>query len=444
MQDNPSFASPSRPNFRGDDETLVTASASPSKAPLRKDEAPATPTTATPNQGTPRRRPRGSSQSIMDSSVKTRTPTVRPGYRNSIYGNVAVQSKTPQARRARRSSSRDRTLEPAFEEREGGNTARSSLDSAFSRSTAAQLAPRPTSLPSPVPPSEPATRRPNGPLTLIEKHADLLAYIAQKEREVNDARKVYDRKLQELDEVKKRWEAITARQGFHSTTTRSSSTAKTGHQAPLPIRRTASNSSTGSTGSVSLQNGVLPLMIPPVNITSGTTTSSSSFGSAHPGQNASSAMVEGSRRLFGHLLDSLSDLTSSTAAEDIPSGICSSNGGEVNERKREKREMRTLSLIAGVGTTAKHAKNGVASGDRQARGSISPSHRMMSVASTSSDRSAELRTHRQPEASDQLVPVGETSASAAVDFTNIWDGLAPQARDLKEKLGSVMGVTAPT
>jgi hypothetical protein len=44
-------------------------------------------------------------------------------------------------------------------------------------------------------------------LTLIEKHADLLAYIAQKEAEVNDARKVYERKLQELDEVKKRWES---------------------------------------------------------------------------------------------------------------------------------------------------------------------------------------------------------------------------------------------
>lgn len=335
------------------------------------------------------------------------------------------------------------TLGPAFQERDGKDSARSSLDSAFSRSTAAQLAPRPTSLPSPVPPiSEPTTRRSNGPLTLIEKHADLLAYIAQKEREVNDARKVYERKLQELDEVKKRWEAITARQGFHSTTTPSST--KTGHQAPLPIRRTASNSSTGSTGSGSLHNGILPLVLPPGNAAADIT-ASSLHGYVHSGQNASSVMVEGSRRLFGHLLDSISDLTSSTTAEDVSAAeIGTSIAGEGEERKREKREMRTLSLIAGVGATAKHVKNGnAATGDRQARGSTSPNRRRPSVASTSSDRSTEVHAHHQAEPSGLRPDTAETSANA-VDFTNMWDGLAPQARDWKEKLGSVMGVSAPT
>ena len=358
-----------------------------------------------------------------------------------------MQSKTPQARRARRSSSRDRTtLDPAFQERDRKDSARSSLDSAFSRSTAAQLAPRPTSLPYPVPPiNEPATRRTNGPLTLIEKHADLLAYIAQKEREVNDARKVYERKLQELDEVKKRWEAITARQGFHSTTTPSSSLpTKMGRQAPLPIRRTASNSSTGSTGSASLNNGILPLVLPPGNAATDITASSSQE-SAHAAQNASSVMVEGSRRLFGHLLESLSDLTSTTTAEDVSAvDTVTSTAEEGEERKRERREMRTLSLIAGVGPTARHVKNGnAAPGDRQARESTTFNRRRTSIASTSSERSAEVRSHPQAEPSGQRADRAETSANA-VDFTNMWDGLAPQARDWKEKLGSVMGVSAPT
>lgn len=273
-------------------------------------------------------------------------------------------SKTPQAR-ARRSSSRERVLEPAFDD-----GTRSSLDSALS------LAPRPTSLPTPS--SEPPPKRPQGPLTLIEKHADLLAYIAQKEREVADARRTYDRKLEELEEVKKRWEVITARQGFHSTTTPGKGKH---HHAPVPVRRTASSSSTGS----AMETPVLPLTVPP---------------------DLTASAVEGSRRLFGHLMDSLSGITNDLAlgaAEDEPSA----GESEAVDRKKDKAQMRRL--IAGTG-------------------------RERDVQRRSSDASGSASSD----------PRQEASSTSAVDFTNIWDGLPPQARDWKEKLGNVMGVSGPT
>jgi hypothetical protein len=258
-------------------------------------------------------------------------------------------------------------LEPAFDD-----GMRSSLDSARSN-----LAPRPTSLPTPS--SEPPPKRPQGPLTLIEKHADLLAYIAQKEREVADARRVYDRKLEELEEVKKRWEVITARQGFHSTTTPGKGKH---HHAPVPVRRTASSSSTGS----AIETPVMPLTVPPDLTTSA---------------------VEGSRRLFGHLMDSLSGITNDLALGAGEDEL-SVGEGEVVDRKKDKAQMRRL--IAGTG----RERNG------QRR---------------SSDASGSATSDPGQEAS---------SSATAVDFTNIWDGLAPQARDWKEKLGNVMGVSGPT
>lgn len=340
MLDNPSFASPTRGSFNTPSKTADT------------------PTTPTSRERVP---PRTRAASVLDASMKhARTPTVRLGYRNSGVG----PSKTPQAR-ARRSSSRERVLEPAFDD-----GTRSSLDSALS------LAPRPTSLPTPS--SEPPPKRPQGPLTLIEKHADLLAYIAQKEREVADARRTYDRKLEELEEVKKRWEVITARQGFHSTTTPGKGKH---HHAPVPVRRTASSSSTGS----AMETPVLPLTVPP---------------------DLTASAVEGSRRLFGHLMDSLSGITNDLAlgaAEDEPSA----GESEAVDRKKDKAQMRRL--IAGTG-------------------------RERDVQRRSSDASGSASSD----------PRQEASSTSAVDFTNIWDGLPPQARDWKEKLGNVMGVSGPT
>lgn len=386
MLDNPSFSSPPR-----------TRESNPEDTPL----------TPTQHAGTARTR----AGSVVDSVKHARTPTVRLGYRHS----TAPTSRTPQAR-ARRSSSRERTVEPAYETHDG---ARSSVDSGPSR-TASHLAPRPTSLPTPPPidaePSPSARTRPRAPLTLIEKHADLLAYIAQKEREANDARRTYERKLDELEQVRKRWQVITARkQGFHSTTTPAASAGgRYHHQAPVPVRRTASTSSTGSSGSMELP--VLPLTAPAHDL-------------AHP--NASSAVVEGSRRLFGQLMDSLSGITSdlalgttddeSAAAATGPATATGTGAGAEGapgsrgdmERKHDTAQMRRL--IAGTGREDRPVKP-----------------RRTSTAST------ELPPDPDPARQEP------SSASSPVDFTNIWDGLAPQARDWKEKLGNVMGVTAPT
>lgn len=335
MLDNPSFSSPTRSSF---------------DTPARTAE-PTTPTSR--ERVTPRTR----AASVLDASTRqhARTPTVRLGYKHP-----SGERKTPLAR-ARKSSSRER-LGPAFE----GDALRTSQDSGR-----LSLAPRPTSLPNPSPDPQ---KRTQGPLTLIEKHADLLAYIAQKEREVADAKRTYDRKVAELEEVKKRWEVITARQGFHSTTTTTSSTAgKHHHHPPVPVRRTASSSSTGSTDLGAVAHGQPDL----------TTTA-----------------VEGSRRLFGHLMDSLSGIALS--AEEEPSG----GESEISDRKRDKAQMKRL--IAGSGR--------------------------------------ENRNERRPsDASTAASDPGQaaSSSTSAVDYTNIWDGLAPP-KDWKEKLGNVMGVSAPT
>jgi hypothetical protein len=128
--------------------------------------------------------------------------------------------------------------------------------------------------------------------------------------------------------------------------------------------------------------------------------------------------------------------TEPPTTEDAPGAeIGTPSGGEGDEKKREKREMRTLSLIAGVGTTAKHAKNGNAAvGDRHTRGTTSPTRRRTSVGQTCWQSQPHWQKLRKVPAADPEARPFDLISLQKTSHLMYW----------KEKLGSVMGVSAPT
>ncbi|KAJ9093233.1 hypothetical protein QFC19_008439 [Naganishia cerealis] len=446
MEENPSFRSPSRSLFQGNttDVHFPDTMSHPPPSDITHNTALCSPRSSQEEHRlttpTPASRPQSSS-ATAESPVaashdsKTSIPVHvespahprgsnnigRLGYRHSTIGPV---SRTPQphARRARRRSiSRERVhhrggipVDDGSSSGGGGATAPAGGGNDSTQSPSSDISSRPSAaslsrLPSTLPSSQVP---PTGPLTLIEKHASLLAYIAHKETEVHEARRTWERRKAELEELKKRWEVVIARQGFHSTTTPSTATTAatangaplhgvTGRQAPIPIRRTGSTSSAGSSHSASLlrpttngeaRDGVLPLTIPPTGPQQ--QASGSSRATLYPSISQAYQTTphpqqqQGSRSLFGHLLDSLSGITSDLVpreAQDVNGGggvsgvdpaegrnalvvldeyegvrdTSAEGGGRKVEQRQGQgrtgtgtRQIKTLSLIAGMGSAA--------------------------------------------------------------------------------------------
>ncbi|KAG7531541.1 hypothetical protein FFLO_04281 [Filobasidium floriforme] len=67
--------------------------------------------------------------------------------------------------------------------------------------------------------------RRTAPLTLVERHAELLSEIAKKETMVNEMRQELAHQESELSDLKKRWESIVSRSAMMSTTTSVPSTS---------------------------------------------------------------------------------------------------------------------------------------------------------------------------------------------------------------------------
>ncbi|KAJ9115956.1 hypothetical protein QFC22_005099 [Naganishia vaughanmartiniae] len=566
MEENPSFGSPIRGTFTrsaGNTDTPVVVGpetltyevkqSSPVSSPSVRENAglsiPATrsyaPSTEmasatlddslpAPPQQQPQQPPR-TSQNIG-----------RIGYRHSTISTSSGRTPQLQAsvRRARRRSV-DRDPPPlSSNSTDAGNdkTIQQEDESRLALSASSPFASASSSKSSRAHPAAAAR-----PLTLIEQHASLLAYIAQKETEVHESRRLYERRSEELKEAKKKWEEIVgssaaatvggpalsqSRSGNGKLSgngdTKSTMSAAGRIQPPMPIRRTGSStSSIGSSSSgtrpashaattkydhhlyPNSRAAVLPLTIP---LEEGTAAAAG----------AANAVVEGSKRLFGHLLDSLAGINTGDDDDDDgelysargeTGGVLGKTGDGAERRQADgrnvlvrlddsplrlkssternmdaakggpqagrgtsidngngmakgPRQIRTLSLIAGKGSTSKHhrpatrvvdpeqSRREVVQEERPETGATmwdmldtSPPPRSMqtttqTIPSTgrpntnSSNRSGRSLSFMDEDDGERGQETPGAGTGGVVDFGNIWDGFAatPNGKDWKAML----------
>ncbi|KAJ9091864.1 hypothetical protein QFC21_007062 [Naganishia friedmannii] len=384
MEENPSFGSPIRASFaRSSEETDTDDAGQPGTPVVEVEDSSATPHAVVlgNNNGSllPATLPtvsikassndlhpgtRASAQPQLQQQPRSSQNIGRLGYRHSAISTGSGRTPQSQAdvRRARRrSADRDpsqssSSLEGTLSIEQERHGPQQQGEEPASRSVSS------TSSASALTKSQPPLTAAARPLTLIEQHASLLAYIAQKETEVHEARRLFDRRSDELREAKKKWEEVVAMssggvggsagggspfpqsgtgnaQGNGNTRTTSATAGRV--QPPMPIRRTGSSTSSlgGSCSSGSLR--------PNVHTSASASTGTTKYDSIHPQRGvmplsipleegtaaagAANAVVEGSKRLFGHLLDSLAGINTAEG-DDVP--LVRGNRGEGEESGR--------------------------------------------------------------------------------------------------------------